>query len=262
MATDKVRAETDGPIGRMTFDNPGKHNAVSLEMWDAAERILSGFVDDAGVRVIVITGAGGKAFVSGADISKFEEERATAEAVARYNERTRRVFTRMDDIPKPIIAMIDGYCIGGGLALALSCDVRICSEKSRFGLPAARLGLGYPFEGLRRLVDAVGPANTKDIVFTARRFGADEARAMGLVQYILPAAKLAPFVRDYARTIAGNAPLTVAAMKGIVGEVMKDPEVRDMELCRRLVDVCFASEDYVEGRRAFMEKREPSFSGH
>ena len=130
MATDKVRAEIDGPIGRVTFDNPEKHNAVSLEMWDAAARILSGFVDDAGVRVIVITGAGGKAFVSGADISKFEDERATAEAVARYSERTRRVFAEIHALPKPTIAMIDGYCIGGGLALAVSCDVRICSEKS------------------------------------------------------------------------------------------------------------------------------------
>ncbi len=150
MATDKMLAEKDGAVGRMIFNNPDKHNAVSLEMWQAAERILDDFARDDAIRVIVLAGAGGKAFVSGADISKFEDERATAEAVASYNAKTARVYQALEAVAKPTIAMIEGYCIGGGLALAVCCDLRLCSDNARFSLPAARLGLGYPFAGLRQ----------------------------------------------------------------------------------------------------------------
>ncbi len=261
MATDKMLAEKDGAVGRMIFNNPDKHNAVSLEMWAAAERILDDFARDDAIRVIVLAGAGGKAFVSGADISKFEDERATAEAVASYSAKTARVYAALEAVAKPTIAMIEGYCIGGGLAIAVCCDLRLCSDNSRFSLPAARLGLGYPIAGLRRLVGVVGIGFAKEICFTARRFDAAEAAAMGLVNRVAPASELDELVREYAATIADNAPLTVKAMKRILGEIAKDAEDRDRAGCDALVAECFASEDYIEGRRAFVEKRKPVFTG-
>ena len=261
MATDKMLAEKDGAVGRMIFNNPEKHNAVSLEMWAAAERILDDFARDDAIRVIVLAGAGGKAFVSGADISKFEDERATAEAVASYSAKTARVYQALEAVEKPTIAMIQGYCIGGGLAIAVCCDLRLCSDNSRFSLPAARLGLGYPIAGLRRLVGVVGIGFAKEICFTARRFDAAEAAAMGLVNRVAPASQLDELVREYAEAIAANAPLTVKAMKVILGEIAKDSEDRDRAACDALVAECFASEDYVEGRRAFVEKRKPVFTG-
>ncbi len=261
MTMDKILAEKDEAIGHLIFNNPERHNAVSLEMWDAVERALEDFLADEAVRVVILSGAGGKAFVSGADISKFEAERGTQSAIGHYNQRVRAVYDVIARLPKPTIAMIDGYCLGGGLALAVACDLRFCSARSKFGLPAARLGLGYPFEGLKRLVDTIGPGATKDIVFSARRLDAEEARSIGLVQKVLPEDELEPFVREYARVIGRNAPLTVRAAKIILGEVQKDAGERDLEACQRLVDECFASEDYVEGRRAFTEKREPRFRG-
>jgi len=259
--SEKMLARKADGIGWMTFNNPERHNAVSMEMWQAAERILTDFSDDPEVRVVVITGAGGKAFVSGADISKFESERASEEAVAAYQAQTKKVYDLLADCPKPTIAMIQGHCIGGGTALAVTCDMRICGETAGFGVPAAKLGLGYPIEGIRRLVDVVGPSFAKEIFFTAKRFTAEDARIMGLVNRVVPNDKLEEFVTDYARTIAGNAPLTVGSVKVIVREALKDRGAADAALCDRLVKACFASEDYIEGRRAFMEKRPPQFKG-
>jgi enoyl-CoA hydratase/carnithine racemase len=261
MPTDKILSRKEDLIGHLIFNNPERHNAVSLEMWDTAEAALDDFIADDSVRVIVVSGAGGKAFVSGADISKFEKERGTMDAVAHYNARVRAVYRKIYELPKPTLAMINGFCLGGGLALAVSCDLRFSSEKSKFGLPAARLGLGYPYDGLKRLVDTVGPGAAKDIVYSGRRLDAEEALAIGLVQKVVPEAELEGLVRDYARMIAENAPLTVASMKFIMGEIFKDPAERDLEACQKLVDRCFASEDYVEGRRAFTEKRKPQFKG-
>jgi enoyl-CoA hydratase/carnithine racemase len=261
MATTKMIAEKDGAVGRMIFNQPEKHNAVSLEMWEAAEEILDDFATDDAMRVVVVTGAGGKAFVSGADISKFESERSSMEAVEHYNAATARVYAKLDAFAKPTIAMIQGHCIGGGVAVAVCCDLRICSDNSRFAVPAARLGLGYGYAGIRRLMNIVGPHFTKEIFFTARRFDAGEAKDMGLVNRVVAEADLEAYVADYAETIAGNAPLTVASIKRIVGEAVKDPAERDLEACERLVKECFASADYIEGRRAFMEKRKPQFVG-
>ncbi|MCK6449335.1 MAG: enoyl-CoA hydratase [Alphaproteobacteria bacterium] len=261
MTTEKMLARKDGAVGWMKFNNPERHNAVSLEMWRAAEKILSDFAEDPAVRVIAITGAGGKAFVSGADISKFESERASMEAVEHYNRTTARVYSMLNDIGKPTIAMIRGYCIGGGVALAVCCDLRICSDNSKFGVPAAKLGLGYALPGIKRLVDLVGPSFAKEIFFTARQFSAAEAAVMGLVNRVVPEAELQDYVQNYADTIAGNAPLTVCSVKRIVGEALKDAEQRDVALCERLVKECFGSQDYIEGRRAFMEKRKPAFVG-
>jgi enoyl-CoA hydratase len=261
ISSDKMITEKRGPIGLMTFNNPEKHNAVSLEMWETGERILQDFVADPRIRVIVLAGAGGKSFVSGADISKFESERATEEAVRRYNTAVERIYAGIYDLPKPTIAMIRGYCIGGGLGLAVACDLRICSDQSKFALPAAKLGLGYGFPGLRRFVDVLGPAVTKEIFYTARQFDAAQAFAMGLANHVKPDAQVEPFVFEMAETIAQNAPLTIGAVKRIVQEAVKDAAARDLALCERLVMACFASKDYVEGRRAFMEKRRPVFTG-
>lgn len=252
--------KADG-IGWMTFNNPERHNAVSMEMWQAAERILTDFIADPEVRVVVITGAGGKAFVSGADISKFESERASEEAVNAYQAQTAKVYDMLYSCPKPTIAMIHGHCIGGGTALAVCCDLRICGETASFGVPASRLGLGYPLAGLRRLVDLVGPSFAKEIFFTAKKWSSEDARIMGLVNRVVPNDQLEAFVVDYAKTIAGNAPLTVMSSKAIIHEALKDRGAADEEMCDRLVKQCFASEDYIEGRRAFMEKRPPQFRG-
>jgi enoyl-CoA hydratase/carnithine racemase len=259
--TDKMIARKEGQVGHLIFNNPERHNAVSFEMWRATLEILDDFAADGGVRVVVLSGAGGKAFVSGADISKFEDERATEEAVARYNAMTDRVYTRVHGFPKPTIAMIRGFCIGGGLNLAMCCDIRVCSENARFALPAAKLGLGYGYAGLKRFVDAIGPAFTKEIFFSARQYDAAEARSMGLVNRVVANEQLEAETNTLAETIAANAPLTVNSVKFIVGEVLKPEAERDLAQCAKLVQACFASRDYVEGRTAFMEKRKPQFAG-
>jgi enoyl-CoA hydratase/carnithine racemase len=251
----------DGHIGYVIFNNPERRNAVSLEMWEATARILDEFDRDKDVRVVVLTGAGDKAFVSGADISRFEDERANEEAIVRYNQTVERANTAVYDFPKPTIAMIRGYCVGGGVGLALSCDLRICSDDSRFAVPAAKLGLGYPFHGLKKLVDVVGISFAKEIFYTARQFDAEEARVMGLVNRVVPASELDTYVKNYAQTIGENAPLTIATTKFTIGEVVKDEGKRDLAKSAAMVKQCFESKDYTEGRRAFMEKRKPVFTG-
>jgi len=259
--TDKMLSRKDGHVGYLIFNNPERHNAVSLDMWDATSRILETFAKDDDIRVVVITGAGGKSFVSGADISKFESERSSLEAVKNYNTLVARANESISEFPKPTIAMIRGYCIGGGLGLAVCCDLRICSDNSKFGIPAAKLGLGYSYPGVKRLSDVVGPSFAKEIFFTARQFDAEEARTMGLVNRIVPAEELETYVKNYADTIANNAPLTVKTAKFIANETMRDESKRNLARCAELVEQCFKSNDYTEGRKAFMEKRKPAFTG-
>jgi len=259
--TDKMLSRKEGHVGYVIFNNPERRNAVSLEMWEATARILDDFRNDNDIRVVVLTGAGDKAFVSGADISKFENERANEEAIVRYNKTVERANAAIYDYPKPTIAMIRGYCIGGGVGLALCCDLRICSDDSRFAVPAAKLGLGYPYHGLKKLVDVVGPSFAKEIFYTARQFDAEEARVMGLVNRVVKAAELDAYVKKYADTIGENAPMTIATTKFIIGEVVKDESKRDLGECAARVKRCFESSDYIEGRRAFMEKRQPVFTG-
>jgi enoyl-CoA hydratase/carnithine racemase len=259
--TDKMLSRKEGGVGYLIFNNPERHNAVSLDMWEAASGYLEDFAKDDAVRVVVLTGAGGKAFVSGADISKFESERSSQGAIDRYNVAVDAANTAVYEFPKPTIAMVRGYCIGGGVGLALCCDLRICSDNSKFGVPAAKLGLGYGYKGIKKLVDVVGPSFAKEIFYTARQFTAAEALQMGLVNRVVPADELEKYVKDYAETIGGNAPLTVSSVKYIVGEALKDESKRDLKKCADLVAQCFASSDYTEGRRAFMEKRKPQFTG-
>lgn len=259
--TDRILARKDGRIGILTFNNPEKRNALSLEMWQRMGEVLDAFAADADLRVVVLTGAGDKAFVSGADISKFASERASVEAAVVYNETVDRVCERLYAFPKPTIAMINGFCMGGGLAIAVSCDMRVASSEAVFALPAAKLGLGYGYAGLRRCIETIGPAATKEIFFTARRFGCEEALHWGLLNRAVAPEALAATVMEIATTIADNAPLTVAAVKRIAVEILKDPDSRDMAACEEMVAACFASDDYKEGRAAFLEKRKPHFRG-
>jgi enoyl-CoA hydratase/carnithine racemase len=259
--TSKMLAEKDGAVGRIIFNNPARHNAVSLDMWQAVAQIMDDFEADPGVRVIVVTGAGGKAFVSGADISEFKEKRANEEAAAAYSKVSEAARLKLHETLKPTIAMIRGYCIGGGLATAIGCDIRIAAEGSRFGIPAAKLGLGYAYDGIKKLIDLVGPAYAREIFYTARQFSAEEALGMGLINRLVPGDELEGYVKNYCDMISGNAPLTIRAAKQTVREALKDSGKRDMALCQRLVDECFASADYAEGRTAFMEKRRPVFTG-
>jgi len=259
--TTKMLSRKEGGIGYLIFNNPDRLNAVSLEMWAATHSILEDFRNDNDVRVVVVTGAGGKAFVSGADISEFDKQRSNQEQVDKYNSTSDKAFTSLYDFPKPTIAMILGYCIGGGLGLAMCCDMRICSDNSKFGIPAAKLGLGYGYVGVKRLVDVVGPSFAKEIFYTARQFDAEEARQMGLVNRVVPKEGLEIFVKNYANTISANAPLTVHAVKYTINEAVKDESVRNIKRSAELVERCFASNDYAEGRKAFMEKRKPMFTG-
>lgn len=259
--TEKMLSRKEGKVAIMTFNNPEKHNAVSFEMWEAAEKILDDFVNDPAIRVIILTGAGGKAFVSGADISKFDSERASEEAVQRYNAQVDRIYTRIYRMPKPTIAMIRGYCIGGGLNLAICCDMRFSTASSKFALPAAKLGLGYGYNGLRRYIETIGPVATKEIFFTARQFSSDEAHRWGMVNQVVADDQLEATVMGIANTIADNAPLTIACLKQSTIEILKNPNDQDLARCDAMVASCFASEDYREGRKAFMEKRKPEFIG-
>ncbi len=259
--TDKMLSRKEGSIGYVIFNNPERHNAVSLDMWMRTSEILEDFRNDDDVRVVVITGAGGKSFVSGADVSRFESERSSQDATKLYSEKVGAANEAIYEFPKPTIAMIRGYCIGGGLGLAVCCDLRICSDNSKFGIPAAKLGLGYGYSGVKRLSDLVGPAFTKEIFFTARQFDAEEARVMGLVNRIVKPEELETYVKNYAETIAGNAPLTVKTAKFIANEAVRDESRRNLARAAEMVEACFQSSDYVEGRRAFMEKRKPAFQG-
>jgi enoyl-CoA hydratase/carnithine racemase len=259
--TEKLVATKEGPIGWIVFNNPERHNAVSLEMWQSLPLVLDAFAADSEVRVIVLRGAGEKAFVSGADISQFKEKRSSADAVKFYNATSDTASEALRNCAKPTIAMIRGYCIGGGTATAVNCDIRIAADDARFGVPAAKLGLGYRFSGINRLATLVGPQFAAEIFFTARQFNAQEALQMNLVNRVVPVAELEKFTRDYVQTIANNAPLTIAAVKRAIIEYHKDPAQRDLALCQKMVEDCFASEDYKEGQTAFMEKRKPVFRG-
>jgi enoyl-CoA hydratase/carnithine racemase len=259
--TEKLVATKEGAIGWIVFNNPARHNAVSLEMWQSLPLVLDAYVKDPEVRVIILKGAGEKAFISGADISQFKEKRSTAEASKIYNETGDAAAEALRNCPKPTIAMIRGYCIGGGTGTAINCDIRIASDDARFGVPAAKLGLGYRFSGISRLATLVGPAYTAEIFFSARQFTAQEALQMGLVNRVVPAAELEATVTQLAQTLAVNAPLTIAAVKRALIEFHKDPDQRDLARCQKMIDDCFASEDYKEGQTAFMEKRKPVFKG-
>ena len=260
-ADGKICAEADDGVGLITFNNPEKRNAMSVEMWDGLAEALGAFERDDAVRVVVLTGAGHQAFVSGADISQFETRRGDANARREYDRLTSAGRERLARFPKPTIARIRGHCLGGGLAIALQADLRIAGEDSRFGIPAARLGIAYGFDAVNELVHAIGPAHARMLLYTGARVDGREAARMGLVNQVVPDEELSDRVVDLARTIADNAPLSVRAAKLAVRAALVDPQARDLDGLERAAQACFDSGDYKEGRTAFLEKRAPRFGG-
>jgi enoyl-CoA hydratase len=251
---------SDG-VGVITFNNPEKRNAMSLEMWEGLGNALAELRNDPNVRVAILTGAGGQAFVSGADISQFEKERHNAQASEEYSRRSAAQRALLADYPKPTIACISGFCLGGGMLVAMLCDIRIAADHSQFGIPAAKLGIAYGYDGLRHLVSLVGPSRARLIMYTGMRIDAAEAARIGLVDRILPGAELWDATMDIACTIAGNAPLSIQASRITIAQILKDPDKRDMKAIDAIGRACMDSEDFREGRSAFMEKRKPKFQG-
>ena len=259
--TPKMLAEVNDGIGWITFNAPEKRNAMSLDMWQGLGEILGKLQEEKSLRVLILKGAGDAAFVSGADISEFEDKRSSQKDRDAYEAAFDDALDKLANFATPVVAMIRGYCIGGGLAIALNTDIRIATEQSKFGIPAAKLGLGYGFEAVKTLESIVGPSHAKDILFTARFLEAKEALSIGLVNFIVGSELLEQTVNEYANKIVTNAPLTIRAVKKTVGEVVKDPGQKNPAHIERMVNDCFLSADYQEGRRAFMEKRKPKFTG-
>jgi enoyl-CoA hydratase len=257
-AEGRLIASVDGAIGWLTFNQPERLNAVRLDMWQTLPDAIALLASDPAVRAIVIRGAGDKAFISGADIAEFERERSDASSNRVFTAAVSRATASLIETPKPVIAMINGYCIGGGMVIASACDIRICTEASRFGVPAGRLGLGYELDNLRRLQSIVGKGVAMEMLATARQFAAEEARAAGFVNRIVPAADLEAAVREMAAQISRIAPLSIAAAK-LASRAASDASLTP--LAQDAIDACFDSEDYRSGREAFRDKREPRFNG-
>lgn len=248
-------------IGLITFNNPEKLNAISSEMAEALAEVLTAMKTDPDVRVVILTGAGEKAFISGGDISQFDKTRPNSQVAAKSAERFRERQAALANFPKPTIAAIRGYCLGGGLGVALNADIRIASTESRFGIPAARLGIAYGFDGLKRLVALVGPSRARLILYTGWRFSAQEALDFGIVDRLASPDAVLAEAFAMARDMAQNAPLAISAAKITINQILKDPADRDMQAIDEIGRLCMDSEDFKEGRTAFMEKRKPQFKG-
>src|SRR3954469_14058465 len=260
-ADGKILQKISDGIGIVTFNNPGKRNAMSLDMWEGLGQSLIELRNDDTVRVGILTGAGDKEFVSGADIRQFEKTRHNAEASEEYSKRSAAQRALLADYPKPTIAFIRGFCLGGGMQVAMLTDIRFAAENSQFGIPAAKLGIAYGYDGLRNLVSLVGPSWARLLMYTGMRIDSAEAQRIGLVDRVLPDAELWDATMQIARTISGNAPLAIQAAKITIAQVLKDPDQRDMDAIKAVGAACMDSADFREGRQAFMEKRKPRFTG-
>lgn len=260
-ADGKMLAEVNDGIGRITFNQPEKHNAMSIKMWLGLDQILDMFADSDDVRVVVLEGAGHKAFVSGADISQFGQQRANAQAQKEYEKLTNAGRAKLAAFRKPVLASIRGFCLGGGLGIALQADLRIAATNAQFGIPAARIGIAYGFDMVRKLVSIVGPAHARMLLYTGQRIDSAAAESIGLINKVVPDDELSDTVAELSKTIANNAPLSLLASKLAVNEAIKSHSERNMEAVQKAMAACFDSTDYYEGRTAFMEKRTPRFQG-
>jgi enoyl-CoA hydratase/carnithine racemase len=253
--------EKRGAVGWIVFNQPAKRNAINGAMWRGIPSAMAQFDADPEVRCVAFRGAGTEAFSAGADISEFDQIRAQKSAVAEYDSLLDEVLHSIQGSPKPSVAMIHGFCMGGGLEVALACDLRYCGESAQFGIPAARLGLAYNIEGHKRLLETVGHARAKEIMFLGRRYPAGEALAMGLVNRVLQDTELEAYVSEVLKTLSENAPLSIANSKAIIEEYVKSSGAPDTGRMAAAIERCAKSADYQEGRRAFMEKRKPAFKG-
>lgn len=256
-----IAATVEGQVGWITIDNPSRRNAVTLAMWEAIPKVVARLADDDAVRVVVLKGGGEETFVAGADISEFETVRKDAASASAYEETNAAAFAALRDCPKPTVAMIRGFCLGGGLGLAAACDIRIAEAGSLFGIPAGKLGVGYPPKAVRDIVKLVGPARAKLLFYTAARIGSEEALRIGLIDREVAAGTLDLEIGEFLQAVAGHAPLTLKAAKAAIDAVSGDPQDADWNVVQALADACFDSDDFAEGRSAFLEKRTPRFSG-
>lgn len=257
----KMLASVADGVGTATFNQPEKRNAISVAMWRGFADILDAFAADPAVKVVVLTGAGSKAFVSGADISEFDTMRGDADAQQEYDRQTSEGRAKLAGFAKPMIARIEGFCLGGGLNIAMQADMRVAADNALFGAPAAKIGNVYGLEMARKLVSLVGPAHTRMLLYTGSRIDAAMAERIGLVNRVVPAAELDGVIAEMARAISENAPLSVRAHKLVINEAVKDAADRDLAGVRAAMEACLNSADYREGRAAFMQKRPPAFTG-
>jgi len=259
--TDRIITRKEGAIGHILFNNPDKLNAMSLDMWEGMGTAMEAFEADPGIRVVMFSGMGGKAFVAGADVSRYEEERGEADAQEHYARTGEKALQAIYTSKKVTLAAIDGWCIGGGVSVALVCDLRYCSAKSKFGQPAMRYGIGYRYSSLRRMVDIIGVGASKDMLLGGLQFDAHEALAKGLVGRVLPDDEFQAWIDKTAAAIAIGAPLTAEQVKYTLWTYHQDEPKRDLDRCEAMFQACYASDDYKEGIRAFAEKRKPAFAG-
>ncbi|MBT6276687.1 MAG: enoyl-CoA hydratase [Chromatiales bacterium] len=259
--TASVDVNVQGSVAHVTLNQPSKRNAMRLSMWEGLRDGMTSLAANDDVRIVVVSGAGDRAFCAGADISEFDDWRGDPEKAAHYDAITRDACNALEHFPKPTIGRIMGSCIGGGFELALLCDIRISARSARFAVTPAKLGLGYNMHDTQLLVDRIGAPATREILFTGRMFTADDALRLGIVNRVVDEAELDSVIEGYVNEIATNAPITVQASKAIIAEAVKTPADQNAALCQSWVDRCYASADFIEGRRAFGEKRKPQFTG-
>ncbi|HEX9585616.1 MAG TPA: enoyl-CoA hydratase [Gammaproteobacteria bacterium] len=261
MAPNRILVEQTGYVARVIINHPERRNAIGYEMWRAFGDALAAIAENEEVQVVILTGAGDKAFCAGNDISEFSEWMSSKQKHEKYDRQSNRAVRLLQALAKPVIARIHGVCVGGGFELAQLCDIQIAADDARFGVTPAKLGIGYSLNDTTLLTDRIAARFVRELLYTGRMFGAKDALRMGIVNQVVPADKLDETVDGYASEIAGNAPLSIRASKIIITQALRPDGKRDLALCERMVDACRNSDDAAEGRRAFSEKRRPVFRG-